>query len=319
MQIIRDFATAHINSPTVLTIGTFDGLHQGHQALIKQLKRSAQERRAQATVIAFHPRPKAVLAPHFSNNDYLTTPEERITLLAELGIDVLLLIPFTLELSQTTAHDFMKLLAEQLNMIELWAGHDFALGKNREGNLEKLIALGKEMNYAVREFTPILINGAIVSSTKIRQLLLAGDVRQATDFLGRYPSLSSEVIQGVRRGHTIGFPTANLAVPAERLLPVNGVYSTFVQLSGSGQRLASVTNVGIRPSFGGSERTVEAHIFDFEGNLYGQRLTLEFVEHLRPEKKFNSIDELAAQISQDAEQARALLAKERASTFPDEV
>jgi riboflavin kinase/FMN adenylyltransferase len=311
MQIIRDLAVVKVNGPTVLTIGTFDGLHRGHQALIRQLKQSAKERQAQATVIAFHPRPKAVLAPHLSNNDYLTTPEERIALFEELGIDILLLIPFTLELSQTTAHDFMKLLVERLHLIELWAGHDFALGKNREGNLGKLIALGKALNYTVREFTPILINGAIVSSTKIRELLLAGEVRQATEFLGRYPSLSSEIIQGARRGHSIGFPTANFAVPAERLLPANGVYASFAQLPGSGQRLASVTNVGIRPSFGGGERTVEAHIFDFEGNLYGQRLTLEFVERLRPEKKFNSIDELVTQITHDAEQARALLMKER--------
>ncbi len=310
MQIIRDFEAAHLNSPTVLAIGTFDGLHRGHQALINQLKQSAQERQAQAAVIAFHPRPKTVLAPHLPHNDYLTTPEERIALFEKLGLDILILIPFTLEFSQTTAYDFMKLLVQRLNLVELWAGHDFALGKNREGNLEKLRALGQELNYSVREFTPILINGEIVSSTQIRQLLLAGEVRQATEFLGRYPSLSSEIVQGAQRGHTIGFPTANFAVPAERLLPANGVYATFVQLPGAAQRRASVTNVGIRPSFAGTEQTVETYIFDFEQNLYGQRLTLEFVERLRPEKKFNSINELVAQITHDAQEARTLLAKE---------
>jgi riboflavin kinase/FMN adenylyltransferase len=310
MQIIRDFAAAHLNGPTVLTIGTFDGLHRGHQALINQLKQSAQERQAQAAVIAFHPRPKTVLAPHLPNNDYLTTPEERIALFEKLELDILILIPFTLGFSQTTAYDFMKLLVERLNLVELWAGHDFALGKNREGNLEKLRALGQEMNYNVREFKPILIEGKVVSSTQIRQLLLAGEVRQATEFLGRYPSLSSEIVQGAQRGHTIGFPTANFAVPGERLLPANGVYATFVQLPGAVQRRASVTNVGIRPSFEGTEQTVETYIFDFEQNLYGQRLTLEFVERLRPEKKFNSIDELVAQITYDAQEARTLLAKE---------
>lgn len=315
MQIIRELTTAKINSPTVLTIGTFDGVHRAHQALIKQLTQSARERQAQATVVAFHPRPKAVLAPQLNHNDYLTTPEERLALFAELGIDSLVLIPFTLELSYMSAHDFMKLLVERLQMIELWAGHDFALGKNREGNLEKLITLGQELNYTVREFTPILINGAIISSTKIRQLLLEGEVRQATDFLGRYPSFSSEIIQGARRGHSLGFPTANFAVPAERLLPANGVYATFVQLPGSKERLPGVTNVGIRPSFGESERTVETHIFDFDENLYGQRLTLEFVERLRPEKKFNGIDELAVQITHDANQARALLAQEQVPSF----
>jgi riboflavin kinase/FMN adenylyltransferase len=194
--------------------------------------------------------------------------------------------------------------------VELWAGHDFALGKNREGNLEKLRALGHELNYRVCEFTPILINDKVVSSTQIRDLLRAGEVRQATEFLGRYPSLNSEIVQGANRGHTIGFPTANFAVPPERLLPANGVYATFVKLPGEMQRRASVTNVGIRPSFEGTERTVEAYIFDFDQMIYGQRLTLEFVERLRPEKKFNGINELVAQIRHDAEQARQLLAKE---------
>jgi riboflavin kinase/FMN adenylyltransferase len=308
MQIIRDFAAAHLDGPTILTIGTFDGLHRGHQALIKQLQQSAKERQTQAAVIAFHPRPKTVLAPHLPNNDYLTTPEERIALFEKLGLDILILIPFTLEFSQTTAAEFMQLLANRLNLIELWAGHDFALGKNREGNLEKLKLLGQELNYRVCEFTPILINGKIVSSTQIRQLLLAGEVRQATEFLGRYPSLSSEIVPGARRGHTIGFPTANFAVPPERLLPANGVYATFVQLPGESQVRTSVTNVGIRPSFEGTERTVETYIFDFDQDIYGQRLTLEFVERLRPEKKFGSIDELVAQIRHDAAQARVLLA-----------
>jgi len=310
MQIIRDLAAAHLSGPTVLTIGTFDGLHRGHQALIQQLQQSARERRAQAAVIAFHPRPKTVLAPHLPNNDYLTTPDERIALFEKLGLDILILIPFTLEFSQTTAADFMRLLVERLNMVALWAGHDFALGKNREGNLDKLRALGQALNYTVHEFTPLLIDGQIVSSTHVRNFLLAGDVRQATQFLGRYPSLSSEIVHGAQRGRTIGFPTANFAVPAERLLPANGVYATWVQLPGETQRRASVTNVGIRPSFDSSERTVEAYIFDFDQDLYGQRLTLEFVERLRPEKKFSSIDELVAQIRHDAEQARRLLTQE---------
>ncbi|MCK6628070.1 MAG: bifunctional riboflavin kinase/FAD synthetase [Anaerolineae bacterium] len=312
MQIIRDLAAAHLSGPTVLTIGTFDGLHRGHQALIQQLQQSARERRAQAAVIAFHPRPKTVLAPHLPNNDYLTTPEERIALFEKLGLDILILIPFTLEFSQTTAADFMRLLVERLNMAALWAGHDFALGKNREGNLDKLRALGQALNYTVHEFTPLLIDGQIVSSTHVRNFLLAGDVRQATQFLGRYPSLSSEIVHGAQRGRTIGFPTANFAVPAERLLPANGVYATWVQLPGETQRRASVTNVGIRPSFDSSERTVEAYIFDFDQDLYGQRLTLEFVERLRPEKKFSSIDELVAQIRHDAEQSRQLLTEEAA-------
>lgn len=310
MKIFRDLATVQVEHPTVLTIGTFDGVHQGHQALIAQLTQSAHQRGAQAAVMAFHPRPKAVLAPHLPNNDHLTTPEERIALFQQLGLDILLLIPFTLEFAQTTAHDFMQLLVNRLHLAELWAGHDFALGKNREGNLTRLAELGREMNFTVHEFAPLYIEGELVSSTRIRQLLLEGDVRRATALLGRYPALNSRIIQGAQRGRTIGFPTANFTIPAECLLPANGVYATWVQLPGSAHRYPSVTNVGLRPSFGGSERTVETYIFDFEANLYDQVLTLEFVERLRPEKKFGGVDELIAQISHDSAQARAMLAHE---------
>ena len=310
MELIRELATVRFTQPTVLTIGTFDGLHVGHQNLIAQLKEAAQRRQAQAVVLAFHPRPKTVLAPHLPNNDYLTTPVERIALFEKLGIDVLILIPFTLEFSQTTAYDFMKLLVERLNLVELWAGYDFALGKNREGNLEKLTTLGQELDYQVCEFAPFLLDGEIVSSTHIRKLIEAGDVHRATHFLERYPSLSSKIIRGAQRGHTLGFPTANFAVPGERLLPAHGVYATFIQHSNGRQRYPSVTNVGVRPSFNENIPTVETYIFDFDEDLYGQTMTLEFVERLRSEKKFNNLDELVAQISHDAAQAQALLAKE---------
>lgn len=309
MQIIRNLAEAQLAGPSVVTIGTFDGLHRGHQALLEQLLAAARRRQAQAVVIAFHPRPKTVLAPHHPNNDYLTTPEERITLFEKWGIDVLILTPFTLEFAQTTAYEFVKMLVSRLNMVELWAGHDFALGKGREGDLERLAQLGREFNYTVHEFTQVLIQGKLVSSTQIRQLLLAGQVREAAELLGRYPSVRGQVVQGERRGRTIGFPTANLAPPPERLLPANGVYATFVRRPADPRRYASVTNVGVRPSFEGSTRTVEAYIFDFEEDIYGQQLTVEFVERLRPEKKFASVDELMAQIRQDAAQARTLLAE----------
>jgi len=310
MQLYRDFSAVQLSKPTVLTIGTFDGLHRGHQALLNKLKAAAQQHHAQTAVIAFHPRPKTVLAPQLANNDYLTTAEERILLFEALGIDILLLIPFTIELSQRSARDFIKEVVERLNMIELYVGQDFALGKNREGNKHKLAELGQEFGYSLHEVEPLLLDGQVVSSTEIRQQLLAGDVRRAAFLLGRYPSLSSKIIQGARRGHTIGFPTANFEVPPERLLPANGVYATFVRRAGQEQRYPSVTNVGIRPSFGGQERTVEAYIFDFDQDIYHQPFTVEFVERLRAERKFDKIEALIAQIKQDAEQARRLLIDE---------
>ncbi|MCB9077926.1 MAG: bifunctional riboflavin kinase/FAD synthetase [Anaerolineaceae bacterium] len=310
MQVISDLFTARLTDPTVLTIGTFDGIHRGHQDLIAQLKATATSKQAQSAVIAFHPRPKTVFAPHLFSNDYLTTPREKIALLASLGIDVLILIPFSRELSQITAHDFVKLIVENLGVVELCVGYDFALGKNREGNVEKLRVLGQQFGYEVTTVEPFLLDGQVVSSTQVREQLLNGDVRRATYLLGRYPSLTSEIAQGAQRGRSIGFPTANFSVPAERLLPANGVYATFIQRPDNPHRYPSVTNIGVRPSFGGSDRTVEAHIFDFNEDVYGQTLTLEFVERLRPEQKFDGIAALVAQIAKDAEQARSLLAKE---------
>jgi riboflavin kinase/FMN adenylyltransferase len=277
---------------------------------MNQLQKAAQQHQAKSVVISFHPRPKTVLAPHLPNNDYLTTVEERITLFEASGIDILILIPFTIELSQTTAYDFVKLLAERLNFVEFWAGHDFALGKNREGNIEKLTELGEKFHYRVQQFEPFFIDDKIVSSTRVRQALTAGNVREATRLLGRHFSLRSIIIKGAKRGRTIGFPTANFAVPAERLLPANGVYATYVTRHQTSQRYPSVTNVGIRPSFEGQEPSVEAYIFDFTEDIYEETLTLEFVERLRPEQKFAGIDQLVAQIGRDAEQARALLKQE---------
>ncbi len=311
MQLFRNLTQARVQQPTVLTIGTFDGLHRGHQSLLDQLKQAAARRQAQAAVIAFHPRPKNVFAPHRHGQDYLTTATERIHLFEQLGLDLLILTPFTLELAQTPAVDFMEMLSKQLKMVELWAGHDFALGKGREGTVDRLAEIGQRLNYTVHEFDPFFLDGEVVSSTRIRQQVVAGEIRPATRLLGRYPSLRSEVIRGAQRGRTIGFPTANLAVPTERLIPANGVYATFVQLPGSPERYPSVTNVGVRPSFDGNgQRSVEAYIFDFERDIYGQTLNLEFVEHLRPEKKFEGVHELKAQIAQDSEQARQILAEE---------
>jgi riboflavin kinase/FMN adenylyltransferase len=310
MHIFRDLMAVHLSGPSVLTIGTFDGLHLGHQHLMNQLTAAAQVHQAQSAVISFHPRPKTVLAPHLPNNDYLTTPEERISLFEATGIDVLILLPFTLALAQTTAYDFMKLLADRLKLVEFWAGHDFALGKNREGNVTKLAELGRELNYTLRQFQPFYIDGQIVSSTGVRQAITSGEIAEASRLLGRYPSLQGQIVKGDQRGRTIGFPTANFALPPERLIPANGVYATFVERLQTGQRYPSVTNVGLRPSFEGKTRTVESYIFDFSEEIYGETLRLEFVKRLRAEKKFNGIEELVAQIRQDADQAQGILAAE---------
>jgi riboflavin kinase/FMN adenylyltransferase len=187
MQLFQNLADVHLPQPTVLTIGTFDGLHRGHQDVIRQLKTAAQKHQAQTAVIAFHPRPKAVFAPDRFKNDYLTSPNERISLFKQLSIDVLILIPFTRKLAQTPAFDFMQQLTHNINLVQLCVGHDFALGKNREGTIEKLTELGSEFNYTVGEIKPFSLENTIVSSTQIRKYLLAGDVRSATYSIGKIP------------------------------------------------------------------------------------------------------------------------------------
>jgi riboflavin kinase/FMN adenylyltransferase len=310
MQIFRDLADVLVGEPVVLTIGTFDGLHLGHQDVLRQVKQAAQQLTAKTAVIAFHPRPRAVFKPDYFHNDYLTTPMERIKLFQRQGIDVLILIPFSLEFAQISAGSFMRMLTDKINLVQMCVGYDFALGKNREGTISKLTELGRVLNYDVYEIQPFVLNGEAVSSTSIREYLRQGDVHNATRLLGRYPFLTSRIVQGSRRGRTIGFPTANLAVPPERLLPANGVYATLIHLPDDHTPYPSVTNIGVRPSFDGRDRTVEAHIFDFDQNVYDKTVTLEFVERLRPEQKFNGVEELVAQIRKDSAQARRLLADE---------
>lgn len=310
MKIFRDLATAQLNGPTVLTIGTFDGVHRGHQVLLELVRRAATARQAQAAVIAFHPRPVTIFVPDKFSHDYLTTAEERLQLFESQGMDAAVILPFSRELAEVTAHDFVTMLVDNLGMIELWAGHDFALGKNREGDFETLSAMGQAFGYVVRHFNAHQIEGQTASSTKIRNLVATGNVRQATAFLGRYPFYTGVVVHGARRGRQIGFPTANIEVPPEKQVPANGVYATFVRRPGSAERLLSATNVGIRPQFDAGERTIEAHILDFEGDLYGQTLILEFVELLRPEAKFESVAGLVAQMQRDVAQARQILTAE---------
>ncbi len=310
MQLFHHLSEVELARPTVLTIGTFDGVHRGHRALVERLKGTAHERGAQAAVLAFHPRPRALLAPHRPNNDYLTLPARRTALFEALGLDVLILTPFTPELAQVKAYDFMAMLAERLKLVALWAGHDFALGRNREGNLERLAEIGRELGYSVHRFTPGLVEGELVSSTHIRRLLGSGEVRRANRLLGRYFAVEGEVVAGDGRGRRLGFPTANLALSPEQLVPANGVYAAWVWRAG--RRYASATNVGVRPSFAGDTAAVEPHILGFEGDIYGERLTLEFVERLRPERKFGNIEALKEQIGRDAEAAGRLLAAEPA-------
>ncbi len=313
MRIFRDIRDANLPGPTFLTIGNFDGLHRGHQMLLDRLRQNATAQAGMSALLTFDPHPLRVLRPG-SPLELLTTPEERLALAGELGIDVGVIQPFTPELAQLDPRAFLELLVRHLGLAGLTVGPDFALGRNRAGNLDVLAALGQEMGFALDVIQPVQVVGEEVRSYAIRQALVNGEVERAAGMLGRNYSISGVVVEGDRRGRTIGIPTANLRVDEERLLPADGVYANWVWPDdpATAPRLAGVTNIGMRPTVGGRERRVECHIFDFpqageSGDLYGKTVTLAFVQRLRPEQRFENLDGLIAQIHRDMAAARAIL------------
>jgi riboflavin kinase/FMN adenylyltransferase len=307
MEVIDNLAEAQITRPSLVTVGSYDGVHIGHQRLLGQMTLAARQRGYDAVVVTFHPRPQAVLQSHRRSLDLITL-DEKARLLAEIGIDLLVVLHFDRELAQVPAAQFTADLVACLQMRELWLGAGSVLGRNREGDVPTLERLGKGMGFGVRAFDAVLCEDAPVSSTRIRQALMEGHIREATALLGRYPSLSGDVVLGAQRGRQMGFPTANIAVPSQLVLPPNGVYACYACLEGKCHPAA--TNVGTRPTFSNHERTVEAHIIGFSGDLYGQRLRLELVDHLRTEKRFRDSAALAAQIAADADAALRLLTQE---------
>ena len=313
MRIFRDIRDANLPGPTFLTIGNFDGLHRGHQMLLARLRQNATAQAGSTALLTFDPHPLTVLRPD-TPLELLTTPEERLALAAELGVDVGVIQPFTPELAQLTPRDFLELLVRHLGLAGLTVGPDFALGRNRAGNLDVLAALGQKMDFGLDVMQPVQVAGEEVRSYAIRQALRAGEVEQAAGMLGRDYSVSGVVVAGDRRGRTIGIPTANLRVAEERLLPGDGVYATWAWADdpATAPRLAGVTNIGMRPTVGGTERRVECHIFDFpqpgqSGDLYGKTMTLAFVQRLRAEQRFENLDALIAQIQRDMATARTIL------------
>lgn len=288
-----------------VTIGSFDGVHTGHQKLISSLTDSARENHAAAVVLTFFPHP-AVILKQIEAPFYLSTPEEKAVQLASLGVDVLISIPFSLELAGLSAHDFVKRLHTSLGLKELVVGAGFALGKERKGTVEVLSQLGKELNYSVRVISPQTSGKDIISSSLIRALLESGDMQSAAFALGRNYAVAGKVVVGDGRGKTIGFPTANLSIWPQKLLPSSGVYRCLTELDG--RTWLSVANVGYRPTFTQNSRQVfvEIHILDFKGDLYGKELQVQFTHRLRGEIKFPAFEELVQQIHRDIQTAREL-------------
>lgn len=286
-----------------MAIGSFDGVHLGHQAVLRDMVASARSQGARSAVLTFFPHPKRVLMG-LEGRYYLSTLTERVSLLAGIGIDLIVTNPFDDEVRRTRAADFVDQLCRYLDMRQLWGGN-FALGYKREGDIPFLRRLGKERAFSV-ELTDKMVelDGVLVSSSNVRQRLDQGDVAGVWACLGRPYQVSGKVVKGDQRGRTIGFPTANLDEWDEQLLPANGVYATYAWIGE--ERLVAATNVGVRPTINGGSVTVEAHLLDFDADIYGRDIRVEFLERIRSEKKFSGMDALKAQIKADVREVRRL-------------
>lgn len=304
MEVIRALDEVCLSHPSQVTIGAFDGVHRGHRHLIGKMVVAAHKKDQAAVTLTFDPHPGAVLGRR--PVAVLSSIEERAELLSEIGVDFLVVLNFNAAVAGMSAERFVLRLMRDLRMVDLWAGPDFALGHRREGDVYSLQRLGTEVGFQVHVIEPLRWRGEVVSSTRIREALTAGDLEEANGCLGRPYRLVGSVVPGRGVGHSLGVPTANLDLPEGRLVPANGVYACWVHTEHEGTRPA-VVNVGVRPTIATGELTIEAHLLDFEGDLYGQRLRLDFVARLRDEAVFHSLNALVEQIERDIERTRRVL------------
>ncbi|HAG51751.1 MAG TPA: bifunctional riboflavin kinase/FAD synthetase [Deltaproteobacteria bacterium] len=303
MQVIRDIKKLKNIKPPIITLGNFDGVHIGHQQVLRAVKERSGQLKLPSIVYTFDPHPLKVVAPHKSPL-LLTTPEEKIELLKKSGIDYLILARFTKDFASQHPRKFVAdILVKQLNAKEIWVGHDYAFGKGRGGTIKYLKELGNELGFRVYVIHAYKKRGAIVSSSKIRKYLIEGTVKEAAAFLGRPYALSGKVVKGRNIGKHLGFPTANILVHNE-LIPKDGIYAVRVFL---GKKIyKGAANIGFAPTFHTKRRAVEVHIIGFKGNIYGKKIKMEFEERLRGEKVFKSARELAIQIRKDVEKIKRI-------------
>lgn len=304
MQVEKELAKVKPIRDTILTIGVFDGVHLGHQRLLTHLRDEASHSNRLSGVITFKSHPEVVLGGE-NRLLWLNDLETRINLIRNLGIDIVVALPFSSELARLSASRFIQLLKEHLRMRGLIVGPDFALGRNREGDADKLWILGREMDFSVEVIPVVVMDGIVVSSSTIRQALAVGDMKKVEKMIGRFFSLGGLVVSGDRRGRSLGFPTANLDIEADQALPSDGVYATISHIDDNS--LPSVTNIGVRPTFGGKKRLVETYILDFQDDLLGHKLIIDLVDKLREEERFDTVEELKVQMAKDVERARQIL------------
>ena len=311
MDFLQRLSEIQPDLETVLTIGVFDGVHIGHCHLLDEVVNKAGNEYIPA-VMTFTNHPATVINSDLTIQS-LSTPEQKTRLISNQGIKLIVQIPFDHELASVSAAIFAKALSDHLKIAGLVIGPDFALGKDREGNYNVLKALGAKLGFWVSSVNPLIVDGFPVKSRRIRQDLTAGSIRNVTKQLGRLFSLSGSVTTGNKQGRELGFPTANLSLSDNMLLPGDGIYATWATVNH--QTYQSATSIGIRPTFGLTERVVETHIFDFDENIYSKPITIQFVEKIRDQETFNNLPDLITQITHDVSESRIILQERGGSTF----
>jgi riboflavin kinase / FMN adenylyltransferase len=307
MKICHTLDSINHLKNAVVTSGTFDGVHIGHQKILNRLKEISEQSGGESVVLTFWPHPRMVVSDDSQNLQLLSTIDEKIQLFEQLGIQHLIIIPFTRAFSELTSEEFIQqVLVQRIGTRKLVIGYDHRFGRNREGSFEFLKKNSETYGFEVEEIPRQDIEDLAISSTRIRQALQSGQVGVAKDLLGRSYSLTGTVVKGKQLGRTLGFPTANLYLhEAYKLVPANGVY--VVKAHYADKTYNAILNIGVRPTVDGTHRTIEAHLLDFEKEIYGEDLTLELLQYLRPEQKFASLDALVSQIKKDRETAIELL------------
>lgn len=307
MKIYQDITNFHVENP-VVTIGSFDGVHLGHLKIIHRLKEIALQTRGESVVFTFSPHPRLVLFPGEGNLRLLTTPDEKTDLLEKAGVEHLIIYPFTREFSQLSYLEFVRdILVGELKLKTLVVGYDHKFGKNREGSFDVLQYLSSVYNFSVEKLDVLLMDHINVSSTKIRNALLIGNVEKANQYLGYSFRLHGTVTEGKKLGRRIQFPTANIkASDPHKIIPAYGVYAVYVNTGG--KRYPGMMNIGTRPTVSNADnRSIEVHIINFEGDLYHKTIEIEFIQKIRDERKFASVEELRSQLEKDKQTVMRIL------------
>jgi riboflavin kinase/FMN adenylyltransferase len=308
LKIFNSIQAFHSNKKTIVTIGTFDGVHVGHKKILERITHSATTLDCESLVLTFFPHPRMVLHEN-SEMKQLNTIEEKSTLLELAGIDNLIIHPFDKDFSRLTAEDFVKeVLIKKFNLKKIIIGHDHRFGRNRTANIDDLVAFGQTYGFEVEQISAEEIDDVTISSTKIRNALLEGNTSLASEYLGYNYILTGTVVKGKQLGRTIGFPTANIHIQEEyKLIPQSGVY--IVKSTINSKVVFGMMNIGVNPTVDGTSQTIEIHFFDYNGNLYNQKITIALLQRIRSEQKFKSVEALKDQLAADKETALSFISK----------